>query len=133
MAEDLQMSVKLSILTKLGVLPPIIQDHAPCLPDNVLAKRHWHQLHEAVPAGLAAGQLLKRKGHNVLILEGHSRPGGRVYTKKLKVSSSSAANKVPIFSTFIMMQAHVCKTVLKHGLCLIPIRLLCFFFSYYPI
>lgn len=52
-------------------------------------------------AGLAAAQLLKRKGHNVLILEGHSRPGGRVYTKKLKVSSSKF-----FLAHFPRMQAH---------------------------
>lgn len=38
-------------------------------------------------AGLAAARQLDSFGYRVIIVEGHDRPGGRVYTKQLKVSS----------------------------------------------
>ena len=37
-------------------------------------------------AGLAAARQLDSFGYRVIIVEGHDRPGGRVYTKQLKVS-----------------------------------------------
>lgn len=36
-------------------------------------------------AGLAAARQLDSFGYRVVIVEGHDRPGGRVYTKQLKV------------------------------------------------
>ena len=36
-------------------------------------------------AGLAAAQQLQKRGVQVVVLEGHSRPGGRVYTRRLGV------------------------------------------------
>ena len=34
--------------------------------------------------GLAAAKQLVRRGHRVVVVEGHGRPGGRVYTKKMQ-------------------------------------------------
>ena len=45
------------------------------------------QAHEQLFAGLSAANQLRKFGFKVLVLEGHDRPGGRVYTRKLKVSS----------------------------------------------
>ena len=36
-------------------------------------------------AGLVTARQLQNKGYKVLVLEGHDRPGGRVYTKRLEV------------------------------------------------
>ena len=36
-------------------------------------------------AGLAAAQQLQKRGVQVVVLEGHGRPGGRVYTRRLEV------------------------------------------------
>ena len=36
--------------------------------------------------GLAAARQLDALGYRVIIVEGHGRPGGRVYTKQLQVS-----------------------------------------------
>ena len=38
-----------------------------------------------VPAGLAAARQLQTNGFQVLVLEGHDRAGGRVYTKRMQV------------------------------------------------
>ena len=43
---------------------------------------HWQPF-----AGLSAANQLRKFGFKVLVLEGHDRPGGRVYTRKLKVCS----------------------------------------------
>ena len=40
-----------------------------------------------IPAGLAAASRLQALGFSVIVLEGHGRPGGRVYTKRLEVSA----------------------------------------------
>jgi hypothetical protein len=37
-------------------------------------------------AGLACARQLRAFGFKVMVLEGHDRPGGRVYTKKMEVS-----------------------------------------------
>lgn len=37
--------------------------------------------------GLAAAKQLQRRGHRVVVVEGHGRPGGRVYTKKMEAST----------------------------------------------
>jgi len=34
--------------------------------------------------GLTAAQQLEKRGHQVVVVEGHARPGGRVYTKKME-------------------------------------------------
>ena len=44
-------------------------------------------------AGLATARQLQAKGHRVIVVEGHGRPGGRVYTKQLKVSMYTALLK----------------------------------------
>ncbi|KAL0034074.1 hypothetical protein WJX79_007286 [Trebouxia sp. C0005] len=41
-------------------------------------------------AGLAAARQLNASGYKVVIVEGHGRPGGRVYTKQLKSGDVSA-------------------------------------------
>ena len=41
---------------------------------------------KSLNAGLAAARQLDSFGYRVVIVEGHDRPGGRVYTKQLKVS-----------------------------------------------
>ena len=40
---------------------------------------------QLLAAGLSAARQLRAKGMEVVVLEGHSRPGGRVYSKKLQV------------------------------------------------
>ncbi len=42
-------------------------------------------------AGLAAARQLVAFGYRVIIVEGHGRPGGRVYTKQLKACLPLAA------------------------------------------
>ena len=49
---------------------------------SLKAQAHWQLF-----AGLSAANQLRKFGFKVLVLEGHDRPGGRVYTRKLKVSS----------------------------------------------
>lgn len=58
----------------------------------MLLEQHKQSSLEAVTilsahAGLAAARQLDSFGYRVIIVEGHDRPGGRVYTKQLKVSS----------------------------------------------
>lgn len=43
------------------------------------------KMSRAACAGLAAARQLRSFGYNVVVLEGHARPGGRVYTKQLQV------------------------------------------------
>ncbi len=47
----------------------------------------FRSLMPSVPgfAGLVTARQLQNKGYKVLVLEGHDRPGGRVYTKRLDV------------------------------------------------
>lgn len=42
--------------------------------------------------GLAAARQLRASGHKVIILEGNSRAGGRVYTKRLEVGPCRPAD-----------------------------------------
>ena len=48
--------------------------------------------------GLAAARQLDAFGYKVIIIEGHGRPGGRVYTKQLKVQ----------------LFCHACKPIMHH-------------------
>ena len=52
-------------------------------------------------AGLAAAQQLRAFGYQVVVLEGQSRPGGRVYTKKLKVLVGKDANPTSMHPLFL--------------------------------
>jgi monoamine oxidase len=47
-----------------------------------------------VRPGLAAAQQLERRGHKVVVVEGHSRPGGRVYTKKMEASMGNPLHRI---------------------------------------
>lgn len=65
-----------SELMSLGGIIGTSSQHRPCL---------------ACSAGLATARQLQAKGHRVIVVEGHGRPGGRVYSKKLEVKQQKEA------------------------------------------
>lgn len=69
-------------------------------------------------AGLAAARQLRASGHRVLILEGHGRPGGRVYTRRLEARFSRPPfHQHPCCSA---MAEPACCALPRHQKCSMP-------------